>query len=79
MQSVSHIRFMHWSTSIQHAISFTRKAYALVYLHSTCNQFHPYSAPRGGYVRNVPDECKHINYQLWQYYVRVDQFRFRSY
>ena len=35
-------------TSIQHAISFTRKVYALVYLHSTCNQFHPYSAPRVG-------------------------------
>ena len=40
-----------------------------VYLHSTYNQFHTYSTPRGGHVRNVPDVCEND-----QFYVRRKQF-----
>ena len=39
------------------------QAYSLIYLHSTCKQFHTYSTPRGRYMGNVPGVCR--NYQCF--------------
>ena len=51
------------------------KAYSLVYLHLTLDQFHKNRTSHGGHVRKVTDVCK--NYQFCQHYYEF-QFRFRS-
>ena len=62
-----------WSTSSQHV--GLPPVNMLVYLQSTCDQFHTYSTSRGRNVRNVSYVCKIL---FRQYYVRVKQFSFRS-
>ena len=44
----------HWNLSkLLPQNVYWRKAYSLVYLHSTCSQFHAYSTKYGGCVRNL--------------------------